>query len=124
MLGKGRFLADLEDEQKPPRLAGYESWLYQMPSIIGTGDVFVSLRLMAHAGLASEPPTRWLIAVGDVNGLGDAASRLKKLIEVAIARLASTTSDPASILEALNADPLDPDSFPILLVALIDSERH
>ena len=37
-----RFMADPWDRQNPPRLVGYESWLYQMPCIDSSGDLFVS----------------------------------------------------------------------------------
>jgi hypothetical protein len=79
-----------------------------------TGDIFVSLPLMGHVGLSYHSPSRWLVAVGDVSGKGNAASRLKNLIEAEITRLADTMSDPASILESLNGDPVDPDRFATL----------
>ena len=48
----------------PTRLAGYESWLYQMPCVDGDGDVFVSVPLAGHTELAGDLPTRWLVALG------------------------------------------------------------
>ena len=36
-------MADPWDRQNPPRLVGYESWLYQMPCIDSSGDLFVSV---------------------------------------------------------------------------------
>ena len=112
------------DRQSPPRLMGYETWLYQMPCMDNCGDVFVSLPLSKDADLRDEPPTRSLVAVGDVSGRGEAASRLKEQLEAEINRLVVTTGDPASILMALNEGPFDPDRFACLLVVVIDSDRH
>ena len=33
-------MVDPLERQSPPRLVGYESWLYQMPCIDSSGDVF------------------------------------------------------------------------------------
>ena len=71
-------MVDPLERQSPPRLVGYESWLYQMPCIDSSGDVFVSVPLSGHVDLPSEPPNRWLIALGDVCGKGETASRLKR----------------------------------------------
>jgi hypothetical protein len=57
--------------------AGYKSWLYQMPCVDSAGDVFVSASLAGRTELAGDLPTRWLVALGDVSGTGEAASRLK-----------------------------------------------
>ena len=117
-------MADQWESQAPPRLAGYKSWLYQMPCVDGAGDVFVSVSLAGHTELAGDLPTRWLVALGDGSGRGEAASRLKDTLEAEVLRLAGTMTDPASILGALNNDVLDPDSFACLLVAVIDGIRH
>jgi phosphoserine phosphatase RsbU/P len=117
-------MADECDRQSPPRLVGYESWLYQMPCFDSSGDVFVSVALSGQAEIHSEPSTRWLIAVGDVSGRGEIASRMKDTLETEVIRLARTTSDPASILMAINKNLLDPDRFACLLVAVIDSDCH
>ncbi len=117
-------MADSWDTQKPPRLVGYESWLYQMPRIDSSGDVFVSIPLPKDEDLPDEPPNRWLIALGDVSGKGEAASRLKNALANKLIQLVDTTTDPASILRALNNDVLDPGIFATLLVAVIDSDRH
>jgi phosphoserine phosphatase RsbU/P len=123
-------MADEWDRQRPPRLTGYESWLYQMPCT-GTGDFFVSVPLPEHSGFSAELPTRWLVAIGDFGWSWREYSRLKDLMEAETRRLAGTAIDPASILEALNIDPLGTgdvscvlDSFACLLVALVDSDRH
>ena len=117
-------MVDQWEYQTPPRLAGYKSWLYQMPCVDSAGDVFVSVSLAGHTELAGDLPTRWLVALGDGSGRGEAASRLKDTLEAEVLRLAGTMTDPASILGALNNDVLDPDSFACLLVAVIDSIRH
>jgi phosphoserine phosphatase RsbU/P len=119
-----KLMADEWDRQNPPRLLGYESWLYQMPCMDNCGDVFISVPLLKDADLRGEPPNRWLVAVGDVSGRGEAASRLKEQMEAEINRLVGTTVDPASILKALNNDAFDPDRFACLLVAVIDSDSH
>jgi Stage II sporulation protein E (SpoIIE) len=74
-------MADQWDRHNPPRLLGYESWLYQMPCINSSGDVFVSVPLPQDADLPGEPPNGWLVAVGDVSGKGEDASRLKDRLE-------------------------------------------
>jgi hypothetical protein len=74
-------MADQWDRHNPPRLPGYESWLYQMPCINSSGDVFVSVPLPQDADLPGEPPNGWLVAVGDVSGKGEDASRLKDRLE-------------------------------------------
>jgi phosphoserine phosphatase RsbU/P len=117
-------MANEWDRQNPPRLVGYESWLYQMPCMDNSGDVFVSVPLLKDADLGGEPPNRWLIAVGDVSGRGEAASRLKEELEAGVNRLVGTAGDPASILMALNNDLFDPNRFASLLVAVIDGDSH
>ena len=117
-------MADEWDRQNPPRLVGYESWLYQMPCMDSSGDLFVSVAIGGHADLHGELPTRWLVAVGDVSGRGEAASRLKEELEAEVNRLVGTTGDPASILIALNNDLFDPNRFACLMVAVIDSDCH
>ena len=123
-------MEDEWDRQKPPQLAGYESWLYQMPCT-GAGDFFVSVPHPGHSGFSAESPTRWLVAIGDFSWTWREDSRLKDLMEAQTRRLAGTAIDPASILEALNHDPLGTgdassaqDSYACLLVAIIDSDRH
>jgi sigma-B regulation protein RsbU (phosphoserine phosphatase) len=117
-------MADQWDRQSPPRLVGYESWLYQMPCIDGSGDLFVSVALAGHTDRLSEFSTRWLVAVGDVSGKGEPASRLKEELEAEVNRLVGKTGDPASILMALNNDLFDPNRFACLMVAVIDSDCH
>ncbi len=117
-------MADPWDRQNPPRLVGYESWLYQMPCIDSSGDVFVSVPLPNNANLPDEPPKLWLIALGDVCGKGETASRLKHALATELMRLAGTSTDPASILTALNNDVFDPNKFACLVVAVIDSDHH
>ena len=41
-------MSDQWDRQRPPRLGGYESWLYQMPCLDSSGDVFVSVALPGY----------------------------------------------------------------------------
>ncbi len=101
-------MADQWDRQIPPRLVGYESWLYQMPCIDSSGDVFVSVPLPKEADSPDEPPHRWLVALGEVSGKGEIASRLKYALETEVIRLAGTTTDPALILKALNSIVIDP----------------
>jgi phosphoserine phosphatase RsbU/P len=117
-------MADQWEPQTSPRLAGYESWLYQMPRMDSAGDVFVCVPLPVHADRSGELSTRWLVVLGDFGGSCEVRSRLKDLMEEEIGRLAGTVTNPASILEALNNNLLDPDNFACLLVALIDGNRH
>jgi sigma-B regulation protein RsbU (phosphoserine phosphatase) len=120
-------MADSWETQLPPRLVGYESWIYQMPCIDRSGDVFVSVPLPSDAHLLGEPPNRWLVALGDVSGKGEIASRLKYALETEVIRLAGTTADPASILKALNSTEIDPAMecrFATLQVVVIDSGLH
>ncbi len=117
-------MADSWETQDPPRLVGYESWLYQMPCVDSSGDVFVSVPLPKAADLSDEPTNRWLIALGGVSGKGETASHLKNALTTELIRLVDTTTDPASILRALNNNVFDPDRFACLLVAVIDSDRH
>jgi hypothetical protein len=42
-------MSDQWDRQSPPRLVGYESWLYQMPYFDSSGDVFVSVALPGYS---------------------------------------------------------------------------
>src|SRR5437016_3890472 len=95
------------DPPVSPRLVGYESWLYQMPCIDSGGDVFVSVPLPKDADPPGEPPTRWLVACGDICGRRETASRLKDAMEAEVTRLAGTTPAPASILKELNHDLVD-----------------
>jgi phosphoserine phosphatase RsbU/P len=120
-------MSDQVGTQSPLRLAGYDSWLYQKPCFDSIGDVFVSLPLPTNDDLLNMPPRRWLVAVGDICGRDEAASRLKDSLETEVARLAMTTSDPALILETLNNDPGNRTSeivLATLLVAVIDTDRH
>jgi sigma-B regulation protein RsbU (phosphoserine phosphatase) len=117
-------MADQWEAQTPPRLAGYESWLYQMPRIGSGGDLFISMPLPAHSDRSGESSTRWLVALGDFGGLGDAGPHLKDIIEEEICRLAGTLTDPASILETLNNDLHFADNYACLLVAVFDGDRH
>jgi serine phosphatase RsbU (regulator of sigma subunit) len=88
------------------------------------GDVFVSVPLAGHTEPTGDLLTRWLVALGDVSGEEESTSPLKDTLEEEVIRLAGTMTDPAAILEALNNDPVDPDSFACLLVGVIDSDRH
>jgi sigma-B regulation protein RsbU (phosphoserine phosphatase) len=118
---------DRRASQSPPQLAGYSSWLYQMPCQHSSGDLLVCMPLGAHADLPGRSHNRLLVALGDVSGRGEAASSLKRRLAAEVVRLASTVIDPASLLEALNDAPLDPaesDRFATLLVAVIDGDRH
>ena len=119
-------MADPWDTQHPPRLVGYESWLCQMPCIDSSGDMFVSVPLPGHVELPSEPPNRWLVAFGDMSSIGETSSRLKDALETEVIRLVGTTTDPASILKALNSwtYPAMEWAFATLLVAVIDSDCH
>jgi sigma-B regulation protein RsbU (phosphoserine phosphatase) len=65
-----------------------------------------------------------LIALGDVAGKGEAASRLKDSLETEVVRLVGGTSDPATILKSLNGFPCGDGRFATLVVAVIDAERH
>jgi phosphoserine phosphatase RsbU/P len=117
-------MADEWDRHNPPRLLGYESWLYQMPCMDNCGDVFISVPVLKDADLRCEPPNRWLVAVGDVSGRREATSRLTAESEAEVNRLAGTTGDPALILMALNNELFDPSRFACLMVAVIDSDCH
>ncbi len=117
-------ISDQWNRQSPPRLGGYESWLYQMPCIGDIGDVFVTVPLSGNTEIHSEPPNRWLVAVGDVSGRGEIASRMKDTLETEVIRLARTTSDPATILKALNSDLFDPSRLGCLLLTVIDGDHH
>jgi phosphoserine phosphatase RsbU/P len=120
-------MADTWETQHPPRLMGDESWLYQMPCIDSSRDVFVSIPLPKDADLPDKPPSRWLVALGDVSGKGEIASRLKDALETEVIRLAGTTTDPASMLRALNSTEIDPAmecAFALLQVVVIDSDQH
>ena len=120
-------MANSWETQQPPRLVGYESWVYQIPCIDSSGDVFVSIPLPKDNDLTDEPPNRWLIALGDVSGKGETASRHKEALEAELIRLVGTTTDPASILRTLNNTLIDPAMecvFACLVVAVIDSDRH
>ena len=121
-------MAANSDQRKPPHLVGYESWLYQMPCIRSSGDVFVSvpLPIPKNTERAGEPLNRWLVAVGNISGRGESASRLRDSLETEVIRLAGTMSDPASILKTLNNDLIDPTPssvFATLWVTVIDSDR-
>jgi hypothetical protein len=104
-------MADSWETQQPPRLVGYKSWLYQMPCIDSSGDVFVSVPLPKAADLSDELPNRWLIALGDVSGKGETASHLKNALATELIRLVGTTTDPSTILRALSNDLFDPNRF-------------
>jgi phosphoserine phosphatase RsbU/P len=120
-------MAEHCEPQTPPRLAGYESWLYQMPFMHSAGDVFASIGLPGQTDFSGESSTRWLIAIGEVIGRAEPASRLKAKIEAEITRLAGIMTDPASILTSLNRDLVDPavsERFATMLVGVIDSDRH
>ncbi len=98
-----------------------------MPCIDNSGDVFLSIPLPKDTDLPDEPPNRWLIALGDVSGKGETASRHKEALEGELIRLVGTATDPASILRTLNNTSIDPALecvFASLLVAVIDSDRH
>jgi phosphoserine phosphatase RsbU/P len=118
-----KFMAGKWERQNPPRLVGYESWLYQMPCMDNCGDVFISVPIWKDADLRGEPPNRWLVAVGDVSEGGGRITPEEKL-EGDVNRLVGTTGDSSSILMALNNDPFDPDRFASLMVAVIDSDCH
>jgi phosphoserine phosphatase RsbU/P len=117
-------MPDQWNRQGPPRLEGYESWLYQMSYLDNSGDVFVTVPLSGHTEIHSEPPTRWLVAVGDVSGRGEIASRMTDILETEVIRLARTASDPATILKALNNDLFDSSRLGCLLLAVIDGDHH
>jgi hypothetical protein len=70
-------MVDPWHRKNPPRLVGYESWLYQMPCIDSSSDLFVSVPLPGHVDLPGEPPNRWLVALGDISGKGETASHRK-----------------------------------------------
>ncbi len=96
-------MVDPWHRKNPPRLLGYESWLYQMPCIDSSGDLFVSVPLPGQVDLPGEPPNRSLVALGDISGKGETASHLKDAWVTELIRLVGTTTDPASILKALNS---------------------
>jgi serine phosphatase RsbU (regulator of sigma subunit) len=111
----------------PPRLVGYQSWLYQMPCIGSQGNVFVSVPVPWHADLPDEPANRWLIACGDLTGRGEISACLKEALKGEIIDLLDAMSDPASILKALhrNLAELAWDCyFATLVVAVIDGGLH
>ncbi len=117
-------MADPREQQDPPRLVGYESWLYQMPCLGSDGDVFLCVPIEDTPG---EPPNRWLIALGDVSGSRAVASRLKADLEAELVQLVNPESDPAAVLEALNDGLMDlvgEASFASMVVAVIDGEHH
>jgi phosphoserine phosphatase RsbU/P len=117
-------MADPRDQQDPPRLVGYESWLYQMPCLGSDGDVFLCVPI---EDTPDEPPKRWLIALGDVSGSRAVASRLKADIEAELVRLVNPESQPGEFLEALNCGLMDlvgEASFASMVAAVIDGERH
>ncbi len=64
-------MVDPWHRKNPPHLVGYESWLYQMPCIDSSGDLFVSVPLPGHVDLPGEPPNRWLVALGDISVKGE-----------------------------------------------------
>ncbi len=118
-------MADKCGEETQLHLVGFESWIFQMPRIDGGGDVFVSVPLPKEGDLPGEPPSRRLIALGDVFPRRDILSRLKLALEDGVIRATSTTTDPASILNALNGDLIDPaqsDKFATLLIVVIDGQ--
>lgn len=113
--------------QSLPQLAGYSSWLYQKPCNDDSGDLFVCVPLPRDADPPARSQARWLVALGDVSGKGEAASHLKHRMEAAISRLIGDRTDPASLLRALNDDSLvqdDSERFATLVVAVIDGDRH
>jgi len=120
-------MADPWYRQNPPRLMGYESCLHQMPCIDRSGDVLVSVPLPGDADLPGEPLNRWLVALGDISGKVETASRLKDALETEVIRLVSTMTNAASILKALNHYLVDHAMEYVcatLLVAVIDGDRH
>ena len=125
-------MADEWDRHNPPRLMGYESWLYQMPCMDNSGDVFVSVPLSKDADLLGKEPSRWLLALGDLLALGhlsvngETAYHLKNALATELIRLVGTTTDPASILDTLISwtDPPMECLFVTLLVAVVDGDHH
>jgi sigma-B regulation protein RsbU (phosphoserine phosphatase) len=98
-----------------------------MPCIDSSGDVFVSVPLPWSVDPSSEPLNPWLLVLGDFSGKGEPASRLKDALETEVIRLAGTQTDPASMLNALNGDLVDPAEsmmFAALLVVVINSVQH
>jgi sigma-B regulation protein RsbU (phosphoserine phosphatase) len=98
-----------------------------MPCIDSAGDVFVSMPLPGRNGLSDDSPSQWLVAIGDVAGKGEPASRLRDLLESELTRLAGIMTDPASILTALNHDLVDAavsERFATLVLVVIDGDRH
>ena len=120
-------MAQHSELQAAPRLAGYESWLYQMPCLYRTGDVFVSVAIPQQTNHFDDSRVRRFVAIGDLVARGECASRLKVRIEAEITRLAGIMTDPASILTSLNHDLVDPaasETFATLVLAVIDGNRH
>ncbi len=117
-------MADQCDPQSPPRLIGYDCWLYQMPCTGNSGDFVVSVALSGDTETLSEPPSRWLVAIGDVCEKDETVARLKEQLVAEINRIVGMTGDPASILTALNKDLFDPDKIACLLVPVIDNDCH
>jgi sigma-B regulation protein RsbU (phosphoserine phosphatase) len=118
-------MAESRDRHDPPRLGGYESWLYRMPRLGSEGDVFVCIPCADVEDVLGEPANRWLIALGDVAG-GVFASRLKAGVEAEVVRMVGPGSDPTSLLGALNVGLMDliGESFATMMVAVIDGDRH
>ena len=117
-------MADPRDQHDPPRLVGYESWLYQMPCVGSDGDVFISVPI---EGAPDEPPNRWLIALGRFRGAGHALPASRRTWRPRWSGSSTPGVDPASLLEALNHGLMDLDwecTFATMVVAVIDSERH
>ena len=117
-------MSDQGGSRTPVRLTGYESWFYQDPVSSFGGDILLSLTVPSHADSSGELPNRWLIALGDVAGKGEAVSRLKDSLETEVLRLVDGTTDPAMILDRLNMIHSDDEKFATLVVAVIDADRH
>jgi serine phosphatase RsbU (regulator of sigma subunit) len=106
------------------RLPEYESWFYQHPVSGFGGDILLSFAVPSHTDCSGERPNRWLIALGDVAGKGEVASRLKDSLETDVLRLVGETTDPVAILDRLNTIHCDDVWFATLVVAVIDAVRH
>jgi serine phosphatase RsbU (regulator of sigma subunit) len=120
-------MADSRDRQTLPDLVGYESCLCRLACMDSSGDVFVSLPLPRDGDLKDAPPSRCLVALGDVSGRGEITANLRDALEAAFIRLAGTTTDPASILKSLNSTLISlalDCYFATLLVVVIDSNPH